>query len=200
MRCRCPGRRCGGMLGHVHLLVVAAAPRRSPRVPWWRVPFPALFADVDHWLRSLHRAPAVSIAPSAGSQTDHRRIIDAAGWGHAPDERTGRTHRQAPCQPNPCTKSGPALACAHSQHTRGSAKRARIRQTRADQTDGGGVGGTHRTTCLPRRRKPMQRQRKPLLAGGREMNRRQDSDLQDFCIDVYWIMQVYAKILDLWQS
>ena len=42
--------------------------------------------------------------------------------------------------------------------------------------------------------------RKPLLAGGREMNRRQDSDLQDFCIDVYWIMQVYAKILDLWQS
>ena len=42
----------------------------------------------------------------------------------------------------------------------------------------------------------MQRQRKPLLAGGREMNRRQDSDLQDFCIDVYWIMQVYAKILD----
>ena len=37
---------------------------------------------------------------------------------------------EAPCQQNPCTKSGPALACAHSQHTRGSAKRARIRQAR----------------------------------------------------------------------
>ena len=89
----CPGRRCGGMLGHVHLLVVAAAPRRSPRVPWWRVPFPALFADVDHWLRSLHRAPAVSIAPYSMAAAQPRVAGSRHGHMAAP---MGATH---PIQP-----------------------------------------------------------------------------------------------------
>ena len=42
------------------------------------------------------------------------------GCAHGVCARGVRTHRQAPCQQNSCTKSGPALACAHSQHTRGS--------------------------------------------------------------------------------
>jgi len=143
--------------------------------------------------RTLRRTEAEGAAPC-----QHCRITDGSqtrgGGGthrtNAPAERTDRRlANKIPAQnPGLPWPARTASIRADQPNARGSDRRARIRQTA-----GGWGARTGRLAC--QEGASQCNGSAPLLAGKILISR-----FQDFCTDVCWIMQVYAKIPDLWQS